>query len=171
MHGASLLLLQRVALEAVVCEALGCGQAGMGWGQPRAAQRGEVRPLARLLRRSQRDNFAAGVEEREAAPQRLGPPCSLEQTAFWERSSVALSLANRPFMPPMGHRKRHQKRRGKRVLKTTDPDVIRASRAPVSAAELPRCHSSSLQSQDSADGMTADASGSGGNQPPLWRAI
>ena len=32
---------------------------------------------------------------------------------MWARSSVMESLANMPFMPPMGHRWRHHSRRSK----------------------------------------------------------
>jgi hypothetical protein len=66
-----------------------------------------------------------------------------EQTPCRARTSVMDILANRPFMPPIGHRCRHQIRRSKMAEQMTAPDVMRMRRPPESAAWVLRCHTSS----------------------------
>lgn len=53
-----------------------------------------------------------------------------EQTPGWARSSVMESLANMPFMPPMGHKWRHQSRRSKNHEHTIAPSVMMMSSQP-----------------------------------------
>lgn len=66
-----------------------------------------------------------------------------EQTPGCARSSVMDSLANMPFIPPMGHRWRHHSRRSKNHEHTIAPAVIKISSQPERYAVSGKSHTSS----------------------------